>query len=197
MKRDASNIIVTKRLGKFEVMRHDVSIDKVRFEDLWNCIYEHVEVYTDAGQPLVAYRYCPPGWITCFDKIQETPSSKVMLFGADKHYLEVMNWNWGQYNAYHNCFGFCILDGSYWINLTSENLNTIIFGDSYTEVNFDCNTDHLVFYYLEGSPVHVSRFNAGENRYEHKIGCNTHIPSPTSDVSGIYKYDTVKCYKKA
>ncbi len=179
-----------ERLNVFEPIMHRLSTAN-NIESNWECIYEHVNVYTDKGNPIIAFNFCRYGRLLCYDLTTETNTTRTLLKDEHRYVQEqrvVIN---RQYNAFQNCLGFCVLDGQLWLNLLSQTLNQIINEDNYTETH-EVSQDHLVIYYLGETPVHVSRYNLRENRYEHKIGCNAYHVDKTEDVSNLYDYSSIK-----
>lgn len=189
MQRGPNGEINFERLDIFEIISHQISTQN-NIDTRWDCVYEHVKLFTDANNPIIALRYCRYGKLNCYDLNQETPTTKAILKDDHFHVQEqnaIIN---QQFNAYQNCFGFCVLDGQFWINLTPENLNQILNEDDYIDpVNI--NLDHLVVYYQNDVPVHIAKYNAATNEFQHKIGCNTHGITPTIDIP-VYTYNDTR-----
>jgi len=195
MQRNEKNKILCRPLSKFEIRENDVTEDNILYEDIWNCIYEQIEVYTMKGTALIAYKYCGNGYLITFDKLKETKHTKEFLKKDHPHHIDMISKNWGQYNAYHNCLGFCVLDGDYWLDLNKSNLDTIIKDEQYELVNEDFTSDHLLIYYDHDNPIHIAKYNSNDKMFEHKVGCNCIVNVKTSDASQIYKYDKLVRYR--
>ena len=196
MKRDEQGKILINASGNFEVLVHDISESNTDYEDVLNSLYEHIEVYTDKGQSIQAYKYCPSEDLTCFDRTQESMGSKALLKESHPHFQASFARSREDYNPIQNCFGFCVLDGEYWINLTRENLDYILADDSYVEVGESYREDHLVIYYINESPVHISKFNAALRQYEHKPGLNNPLSQDSTDIDEHYQYSGMRYFRK-
>lgn len=195
MQRDPNGEIIFERLNTFEPISHRISIQN-NIETNWECIYEHVRVFTDANNPIIALNFCRHGRLNCYDLTQDTPTTRTILKDDHIHIQEQRAIINRQFNAYQNCLGFCVLDGKFWINILPENLNTILNDDNYIEVQ-NCLEDHFIIYYQDNLPIHISKYNSVSNQFQHKIGCNSHHVTPTNDVSGIYIYNTIRLFTKA
>jgi hypothetical protein len=195
MRRDINGQLVFERLNVYEPISHLIS-DQNNIQTLWECIYEHVKLYTDAGNPIVAFNFCKYGRLICYDKTKETTATKTILKDDHTHIQTQKAIINQQFNAYQNCFGFCVLNGQFWLNIVPETLNQIITEDNYIETQ-NLETEHLSVYYKDSLPIHISKYNTLLNRYDHKIGCNSHHFTPTVDISNIYNYDNIKHYSKA
>jgi len=196
MKRNENNKIVAERLEKHEIINHDVTEDSISFEDTWNCVYEHVKVYTDANRPLIAFKFCECTFLTSYDKKDDQPFSRTHLLQNHDHVKPIHQIINKQFNAYQNCLGFCILDGDYWLNLTKENIDTALEDDQYEEVDENFTGDYLILYYNGESPIHIGRFNSIKHEFEHKMGCNSYAVRKTSNAPVVYKYDRIMRYRK-
>lgn len=196
MKRNKSKKIFTKRLEKYEVIAHNITEDNVKYDDTWKCIYEHIEVFTDRGTPLIAFKFCNYGEIVSFDRTKDLTTSRVFLLPNHEHFKHIINKVNAQFNAHQNCLGFCILDGEYWLNLTKENIDLVLKEDKYEEVDKSCTEDHLVIYYDKETPVHIAKYNSNTNKYESKVGCNTIVSEEMSCAKTVYTYDKIVRFKK-
>lgn len=194
MKRDNNGQLIFERLNVYEPILHIIS-NQNNIETFWECIYEHVRLYTDANNPVIAFNFCKYGRLICYDTTTETPTTKTILKDDHPHIQTQRTIINNQFNAYQNCFGYCVLDGQFWLNILSETLNQIISEESFFETT-NLQNEHLSVYYKDSLPIHISIYNTQLRRYEHKIGCNAHMVTPTVDISNIYNYDNIKCYSK-
>jgi hypothetical protein len=188
MLRDQTGKIIIEKLNVFEIIIHQILVEN-NINTQWECIYEHVRLFTNAGNPIIAFNYCSYGKLVCYETTAETDMTLTIL-KDDHFYVQKQRNIINQFNAYHNCLGFCVLDGQFWINLTSENLNQILVEDNYLEAH-DLNQDYFVVYYQDDSPVHISKYVHAQNQFQHKIGCNSHYVTSTDDVRNIYKYNRI------
>ena len=193
MKRNDEGKILIKMLGNYEVLVHNISEIDTDYEVVLNSIYEHIEVYTDKGQSIPAFRYCPSEDMECYDRRLQ---SRAVLLATDPHFREYYDRSKAEHNPVQNCLGFCVLDGEYWINLNRENLDYILADDSYTEVAENYREDHLVIYYINDSPVHISRFNAALMQYEHKPGLHNPQSQDSTDIDEHYQYSGMRYFRK-
>ena len=197
MRRNPDHTLVAKPLNTFQILTHDISEPNSVYEDNWICMYENIEVYTDKGTPVIAQRYCDCADLSCYDKSGDTNTSRVWLKDSDTHKQKVTNRNWNMiYDAHTNCFGACMLDGIYWLNLTPQTIKTIMTDDAYTEVPNTFVGDHIVIYYKDSQPAHIARYNVNANGYNHKPGCREPVFRNDADASFAYQYDEIKLYAR-
>lgn len=194
MRRDQDGNIVHNRQEIYRPLSHQISINN-GIDTKWECIYEQVSVITDAGNELTAWKYCQYGRLNCYETANETDDTLVILKDHHPHIAkqrEIIN---QQFNAYQNCFGFCVLDGQFWLDLTIENVQRVIDEENYIDVE-DLTQDHLIIYYQENKPVHIAKFKSESNQYQHKIGCNCHVIRENNDISDVYGYNRVRLISK-
>jgi len=195
MRRDNNGQLFFERLNIYEPILHIISTQN-NIETLWECIYEHVRLYTDSGNPLTAFNFCKYGRLICYDITKETPTTKTILKDGHSHIETqksiITN---QQFNAYQNCFGFCVLDGQFWLNILPETLNQLLIEDNYIETS-NLQIEHLAVYYKDNAPIHISKYNMQLQRYDHKVGCNSHHFTTTVDILNIYNYDNIKYFSK-
>lgn len=190
MIRDHEGNIIHRRLEVYRPLTHQISIVN-NIDTKWECIYEQVSLTTDANNELTAWKYCQYGRLNCYDIENETNDSLNVLKDHHPHIAEQRELINRQFNAYQNCFGFCVLDGQFWIDLTIDNLNQVIADDNYIDLE-NADGDHLVIYYLDQNPIHIAKYVLENNQYQHKIGCNCHLFIETSDISDIYNYNRTR-----
>lgn len=195
MKRNEDGKIFIKALGNFEVVFDNISERDTNRKMQLNSLYEHIEVFTDQGQSIPAFKYYPSEDLNCFDK-KEGPKSKTQLKESYPHIPESFAKSMEDYDPVQNCLGFCVLDGEYWINLTRETMDHILADDSYVEVSENYPEDHLVIYYINESPVHISKFNAALSQYEHKPGLNNPLYLDSADIDEFYQYSGIRYFRK-
>lgn len=194
MKRDINGELIFDRLNVYEPILHLIS-NQNNIETFWECIYEHIRLYTDADKPVTAFNFCENGRLICYDSTKETSTTKTILKDDHSYVQEQKAIINQQFNAFQNCFGFCVLDGRFWLNILPETLNQIITEDKYTET-LNLQIEHLAIYYKDNGPIHIAKYNTQQNGYDHKLGCNSHFFTPTVEVSHIYNYDNIKFYSK-
>lgn len=194
MRRGQDGNIVHTRLEVYRPLSHQITVNN-GIDTKWECIYEQVSVITDANNELTAWKFCQYGRLNCYETANETADTLVILKDHHPHIAtqgELIN---RQFNAYQNCFGFCVLDGHFWLDLTTENLNQIIDEENYIDVENETE-DHLIVYYQEDIPVHIAKFVSESNQYQHKIGCNCHVLRDNNDISDVYSYDRIRLILK-
>lgn len=195
MKRNINGIIEFELIDDYSIKTHDVSTQNGIGAN-WNCYYQKVNLKTDSNNIIEAFKYLNNNRLICYDISLETPQTRTIFKESHIHHFSKANELNQNYDASFNCFGFTNLDGQYWLDLTQQNLNQILTEDRYIETD-DANSDQLIVYYENESPVHISSFNFATGLYNHKIGCNLLLSRNILGINDIYQEcNNIKRYEK-
>jgi hypothetical protein len=179
--------IYYNRLDKFENLIHPLSIANKDFEADWICLYEHVNLYTNNNNSILAFKYHHHGLVFCYEKIKETNDTRALL-KSNHPYMKKIIPDIDGFDAYQNCLGFC-LNIKLWINLNENNLNQILTDDDYREFEGpDMLKEHFIVYYLDNRPMHITKYDITKKEYLHKLGCGLLISKKDEDIE-YYSYN--------
>lgn len=178
-------------LGRFIIIPH-----KLEFGDTsdvfceWLCIYEEVKIHITNKITINGLKKHGKGYLLCYDKIKynEENTSKIYNSQHIKHqeaFEKTINCN-----ANYNCFGYCCFNSEFWVDLTNENLSSVMCGNKYVKTKHkpDGDKDFIIVYYdKDGKWIHIGKYDSIDKKYKHKLGPGEIVEYLTEDITNHYK----------
>lgn len=198
MRRNDDGTIYYEPTNKFDIKSNHIGEENGVTTE-WHCLYEDVNVFTDNNISITALKYYKYGFLKCYKDYNKDNLEHILLDDKNSYVqTKVEEFNTITFNAYQNCFGFCVLNGELWLNLTKENLNKVLSGDNYVEYDKKPDKKHLIVYYKYDEPLHIAKYDPIECIYIHKLGCNKHYSTPTEFIDVYYQdglgYNKIKYF---